>query len=234
LARPRRGHASGAGILNQSIIRTIQDGFGYYGNGDDSQLDFQINSDFGNNDNHISGGAFMEFVNLNSSNNVPRFQKSALTTQAILADYLIFWKSTSSNQSSTFLCVLGFDFETNTIGKAFSDNNILSIFTKNIDNNGSLSDYGQPEIANTFVHELGHQFGINTFGNEDSHIESIYFGEVISNDEHSKCVMSYGTHQEDNNAEFDSHYNNLPSSPGVAAFEDSCIGDIRGRIWPEN
>jgi len=229
---------------NLGFENRLKDAFGFFGNGNDASFDEYLgtlpNPDGVPDDNNVaSGGAFVEF-NFSDGSAIPLFDHViTISPPAFEIDnFSRHWAPKNEdglhlNGNSIFTVFYGgslcnvLDCDS---GQSMSSENWSTIL------NGKNNFFTNNQVINTFVHELGHQFGIGLADNQDDHTDvGGYSGMIRCNDQSARCIMSYKDPAESphhylyNSAEFDTHHlNPTPDN----AVEESCIGDIRAAFWP--
>jgi len=218
----------------------LQDAYGFFGNGDDTQYDeylANITPDGGPDNNHPSGGAFVEYVFLEKGNPIPLMSFTGVVIPSFILElfpahwagdpsdgiFTVFYGGRLCYPDPPYDCETGFTNAVSNWSIVLTEKNTVSWSTN--------------ENLNTYCHELGHQYGIPYIGNQDSHTDNdTYNGVIKSNDTFHRCMMSYRlnganpTHYQYNSAEFCTHHKN--PSPGND-IDESCIGDIRISTWPK-
>jgi len=210
----------------------LKDGFGFNGNGDDSDFD-QTNAK--------SGGGFVEFI-YRQKTFVPNFRgfqvDENLNLMDIYSNFNKYWHDGQSTGSalnnSRYTLIIGRDVEgellingevRNTVGFAEGNKNYSFVATEKLDLQLELVQVSNNALLNTVTHEIAHQF--DTQNNISGHVDA-FTGDIISNDTAFPCIMSYSLNNEENpNSEFCSHHNH-----GFGGEDNSCVEDIRKATWP--
>ncbi|MBI5778977.1 MAG: hypothetical protein HZA49_05930, partial [Planctomycetes bacterium] len=167
---------------------------------------------YGSNTDGSDGGTFVEFVqSFDGSGNIPKYTEFPPGNER--DNFCSHWFKNQLAFSNVFQIVAANKlYVPGTMGSTDEDINITCIYVGRFDY--FPEEKNKKAIADTVVHEIGHQFGLNQ--KIISHVDG---GECLNHQGDDQCVMT-DSDTLDEIAEFD--YSNKNKTP-----EDDCISFIR-------